>query len=107
MSSRRSLLLSIPALLIAALLCGLAWIPVPPAVLVTLWAASFLMLASGFARAMSKRENSYLTLAVPVVALVVLVVALVFWEEHRERANAPQPLIDVSNGAPAFARIAT
>jgi hypothetical protein len=101
MSSRRSLLLSVPALLIAAALCVLAWFSIPPAVLVTLWAVSFLMLASGFARAMSKRENSYLTLAVPVVALVVLVVALVFWEEHRERKNAAKALIDVSNGAPS------
>jgi hypothetical protein len=41
------------------------------------------------------------------VALVVLVMALAFREAHRQQATAPQLLIDVSNGAPAFIRMAT
>jgi hypothetical protein len=91
---RSSFYFSIPALLIAIALCVLAWFPVHWMILAALGVVSFVLLAIGFARAMGKQENSYLALALPPMALVTLLMAAAFFQEHQLRAERSQPVID-------------
>jgi Flp pilus assembly protein TadB len=96
---RSSLYFSVPALLIAAALCGLAWFPVAPFVLIALGAVSFVLLAIGFARALSKQESSYVTLAVPPVAFVALLMAFAFFGWNQERIESMRTLPHDTPGA--------
>jgi hypothetical protein len=91
---------SVPALLIAIALCVLAWFPVHWMILAALGVVSFVLLAIGFARAMGKQENSYLALAVPPMALVTLLAAAAFFQEHQLRADARRPFMNAAPSDP-------
>jgi hypothetical protein len=95
MTTRRSSLsFSVPALLIAAALCVLALLSVPPLALGALGLASFGLLSFGFARAMVRREHGYVPLAVPLLALLMLLGAAASFADHRTQADASRPFIN-------------